>query len=236
MKSRGWSFTYLALPLALIAVLALLAISAELIRLALQDTQLGDRLSATAAVLGGMIGATGAALAVYLTLIAQRKDEVEKVEASLRAEVVEFARLAMGPLDVLTRLVLPGQIPLKLQDVPSLVALPEPVVFKATADRISRLPYGPLLVTFHMRIAEAKQMANIYNLSAPKSFADVVFASPEQTRTLATAWQDICIIARIILKGEWKASQLVEAGRLVTLRSLDESLEQADKVLGAKPP
>jgi hypothetical protein len=129
--------------------------------LLMRDGSVGDRLAATAAVLGGLIGAAGAAFAVYLTLISQRADEAEKVEASLRAEVAEFARLTVAPLDILTRLVIPGIRPMHLQDIPTVVTMPDPVVFRATADRLARLPYGPLLVTFHMRIAEAQQLVRI---------------------------------------------------------------------------
>jgi len=50
----------------------------------------GDRLAAAGGVLGGLLGAVGAALAVYLTLDAQRRDEAEKVEAALRMEVAEL--------------------------------------------------------------------------------------------------------------------------------------------------
>ena len=45
----------------------------------------GEQLTAVAAVVGGLIGAGGAALAVYLTLGAQRRDDASKVEDSLGA-------------------------------------------------------------------------------------------------------------------------------------------------------
>ena len=203
------------------------------------DSKIGDWLTAISAVLGGLIGAGGAALAVYLTLASQRKDEAEKVEASLRAEVVEFARLAMGPLDILTKIVLPGIRPLGAREAPSLVEFPEPVVFRAVADRLSRLHYGPLLVTFHVRIAEARQMANLYRLSVPKVLMDrgiPYHISKDQARTFTTAWYDICTIARTILRAEQSASQLVEAGRQETLRSLDESIGNAEKELSSNTP
>ena len=64
----------------------------------------GEKLGAASGVLCGMIGAGGAALAVYLTLAAQRQDEAEKVEAALRMEVAEFGRLACGPLFICERI------------------------------------------------------------------------------------------------------------------------------------
>ena len=208
--------------------------------LLLRDGSVGDRLAATAAVFGGLIGAAGAAFAVYLTLIAQRADEAEKVEASLRAEVAEFARLAVGPLDVLTRLVIPGKRPMHVQDISALVDFPDPVVFKATADRLARLPYGPLLVTFHVRIAEAKQLAKMGSLSVSKFLFDrsvPVAISDEQARTHARAWYDICTIARTILLADQRpTAQLIEAGFAEAVSSLDKALEHAGNVLAAASP
>src|SRR6202034_1328987 len=102
----------------------------------------------------GFIGAAGTALAVYLTLASQRRDEAEKVEGALLAEVSEHARLAHGLLALCEMVLLEGyEIPLR--DLPSLMYMPDATVFKATADRISRLAYGPLFVVLHSRIAEA---------------------------------------------------------------------------------
>ena len=43
----------------------------------------GDRAAAMGGVLGGMIGAMGAAAAVYLTLQWQRDDETEKISTAI---------------------------------------------------------------------------------------------------------------------------------------------------------
>ena len=125
----------------------------------------GDQVAAGATVLGGLIGAAGTAFAVYLTLVSQRRDEAEKVEAALRTEVSEFGRLAVGALAPCES-VITGEYKIPLRDLPALVAMPDPVVYRATADRISRLPYGSLLVTFHARIAESVQMATILAVTA----------------------------------------------------------------------
>lgn len=220
---------------ALIAVIALLLI--KFTQLFFADHAPADRLAATGAILGGFIGAGGAVAAVYVMLNSQRKDEAEKVEASLRAEVVEFARLATGTLELLTQFVSNDGPALPVHDVQTLVALPEPMVFAAVADRIARLPYGALLVTLHARIAEAKHIANVYRLSLPKDFADGSIPYPltsQQLNTYTTAWFDICTIARMILRADSNAPQLIEAGRTETLRGLDAILETAKKALGTK--
>lgn len=220
----------------LVAVVTLLL----LIKFALlfsADHTAADRLAAAGAIVGGLIGAGGAVAAVYLMLSSQRKDEAKKVEASLRTEVCEFARLAKGPLDILVQQVLPGLRPLAAQHVQAFTELPEPVVFKATADRISRLSYGPLLVTFYVRIAEATQLASIYSLTLPEYIRAGGVPVPianDQATTLATAWYDICTIARSILRAERNASQLIEAARTETVRDLDKSLGEAQKILDVR--
>jgi hypothetical protein len=85
-------------------------------------------------------GRRGAALAVYLTIDGQRRDEAQKVEAALRMEVAEFGRLAPLPLYLLSQRVIAEHAKIPARDLPVLVAMPEAIVYRETADRISRLP------------------------------------------------------------------------------------------------
>jgi hypothetical protein len=57
-----------------------------------------EQLAAIAAIIGGGMGALGAAGAVYLTLSAQRRDDVDKFVAAARMEVVELGRAAADHL------------------------------------------------------------------------------------------------------------------------------------------
>src|SRR5881227_2551642 len=79
-----------------------------------------EQLAAGATLLGGLIGAAGTAFAVYLTLASQRRDEAEKVEAALRTEVSEFARLVVGALKPCESAIA-GQYKIPLRDLPALV-------------------------------------------------------------------------------------------------------------------
>ena len=74
--------TWIAISIALVTVGFLLG----LVIVLFCGAPHGDRLNAAAAILGGAIGAAGTAVAVYLTLAAQRHDEAEKVESTLRME------------------------------------------------------------------------------------------------------------------------------------------------------
>lgn len=193
-----------------------------------------DQLSAAAALLGGFIGAGGTALAVYLTLASQRSDEANKVEAALRVEVSELARLAYGQLGV-CELVLTDGYEVPLRDLPTLMSMPDAVVFKATADRISRLAYGQLIVVLHARIAEALQMVRIYAATGapslplgPGRLADVHaimesrrLLDKEKAKTLATAWFDVCEVARSILTRDPSGFEIAEASIAEVLRDLE---------------
>lgn len=150
-------------------------------------------------------------------------------------EVTEHARLVIGVLGVCELAMTKGyEIP--LHDLPGLMQIPEASVYKATADRISRLPYGALFVVFHARIAEALQMVRIYATAPlpparglqPERMAQVQEAfdarrllDREKAKTLATAWFDACIVARTILRRDVVAPGLAEAAITETLNDLD---------------
>jgi hypothetical protein len=184
-----------------------------------------DKLAAVAAILGGALGASGAALAVYLTLEAQRGDEAEKVESTLRMETAEFGRLALGRLEVCEE-ILAKRAHIPMTDLQGIMSMPEAVVYKATADRISRLAYGELFVAFHARIAEATSMAT---MMAAKKTPDLFRGRSLPTPTVDSgsaklfliAWFDACEIARSILRPGPEAHQIAAATISECLTNLD---------------
>jgi hypothetical protein len=202
----------------------------------LPSVSAGDLAGAIASILGGIIGAAGAALAVYLTIAGQRKDDTEKVEAALRMEVAEFGRLALGPLFFFAQRIIVAGDQIPLNDLPALVAMPEAVVYKATADRISRLPYGTLFVTFHSRIAEAISMAKAYATSGrPVQHEGRSPTEPmieaRLANTLATGWRDICELACTIMRADAAAPQSAEASIASILGDLDSALALSAAIL-----
>lgn len=193
------------------------------------------RLTAAAAALGGLIGAAGTALAVYLTLGSQRRDEAEKIESALRMEVAEFARLALGALGVCEQ-VLAGGPRAPLRDLPALMAIPEAVVYRATADRISRLRDGSLFVVFHARIAEVVQMVAVYSVTG-RSFLTETRRMPEPAipdataRLLATGWFDVCMLAKSILRQDVAVPKLADAAIAASLTDLDAAYTRVSVLL-----
>lgn len=209
----------------------------------------GEKLGAVAAVIGGLVGAGGAALAVYLTLDGQRQDEAEKVEAALRMEVAEHARLVIGALGV-CELVMTEGLEIPLHDLPGLMQIPDAPVYKSTADRISRLPYGSLFVVFHARIAEALQMVRIYATAPPpparglqperiariqEAFDARRLLDREKAKTLATAWYDACTVGKTILRRDVDAQKIAEAAIAETLVDLDAVERRVGPVVAESP-
>jgi hypothetical protein len=222
IKVRNWIMRFGII----VALGFLIALVALLVFLYFSEPK-SDKLGAIAAIFGGVVGASGAALAVYLTLVGQRSDEAEKVESTLRMETAELGRLAYGRLQVCEE-ILANRVPIPVAHLESIMWMPEAVVYKATADRISRLPYGQLFVVFHARIAEATSLAAVLAAQAgPESFhgrplpASTVTA--ENATLMLAAWSDVCDIARSILRPGPESHQLAATSILACLADLDEA-------------
>ena len=191
-----------------------------------------DKLGAIAAIFGGALGAAGAALAVYLTIAGQRSDEAEKVESTLRMEAAEFGRQALGRLQICEE-ILAKQMRIPMSDLLAMMPMPEAVVYKATADRISRLPYGALFVAFHARIAEAVSIAAMTAAkktpqeSVGRPMPAMIMMVDEGTaRILLTAWFDVCEIARSILRPAHDSDQIAKRVEHESLADLDAAHER----------
>jgi len=99
-----------------------------------------------------------------------------------------------------------SQAQFPVSDLPTLFTMPEAVVYPATADRISRLRYGELFVTFHARIGEIKSMARILAATLPPvarrgtQAAELsLMCTPKNVALLGAALLDTCEVARVIL-------------------------------------
>ena len=67
--------------------------------IALFSSKPGEIAGSLGSVVGGMIGALGAALAVYLTLSTQRQEDRRRIDGALGREVAEFARQVVRGLE-----------------------------------------------------------------------------------------------------------------------------------------
>lgn len=160
----------------------------------------GEALSALANILGGIIGALGAALAVYLTLKGQRKDarrqqedERQRTSSAINREVAEFSRLAIGHLEICEHMH-SGTTMIPARDLPAIMKLPEPIIYAGNADNIGRLANAQTVVGFFTRIHEVESLTRI----AAQSFGPMPL-DQSNLATLAQAWMHICQLGRAVL-------------------------------------
>ena len=119
----------------------------------------GEVAGALGNLLGGMIGAGGALLAVYLALSAQTKEETGKVAAAVRTEVASLVTYIIGAIEICEHIATKTrQVPRKDASYVIRKLVAEPVVYKAVADRIGLLPHPNATVQFYMRLSEARAM------------------------------------------------------------------------------
>jgi hypothetical protein len=210
------------------ALLALGLMAGAVLALFPSATRSGQ-LIAMAAITGGLIAAAGTALAIYLMISNERAAESEKIEATLRMEVAEFARHAVSRL-VLCQRVLVDRVRIPPRDFPALMEMPEAVCYKAAAHHIGRLPYGPLLVIFHGRIAEAMSMARTYATPThvPDGSAETWIKDRAATK-MATAWLIVCETARNILRTV--PERIPNGAAANRLEKLDKAITHAKAVL-----
>jgi hypothetical protein len=64
------------------------------------DSKAGERAAAFGAVIGGLIGAGAAVMAVRLTVKSQRGEDSAKVRAAVRIEVITYTKYVIGALEV----------------------------------------------------------------------------------------------------------------------------------------
>jgi len=154
----------------------------------------GEIASATGSVIGGIIGALGAALAVYLTLSLQKNRERENVTGIIVREVMDFSRLAIGHLENCFNIA-NGVVRVPIAALPNAMQMPDPIIYRAVADRLALARSPQQIVSFYTRISEIKTILAVmaeHPLSAQP-------ATREKVDPLARAWMDILQIAKGIV-------------------------------------
>jgi hypothetical protein len=121
----------------------------------LLDSKAGERAAAFGGVIGGIIGASGAIFAVYLTLTRQRNEDTAKVRAAVRTELTTYSKYVIGTLEVCRQIANGLRIPMSDAEYIGKNLHP-PVIYPAVADRVGLLRRPQATIEFYMRIAEAK--------------------------------------------------------------------------------
>jgi hypothetical protein len=122
--------------------------------------KVGDTLSAFASLVGAVIGALGAALAVVLTLQGQRKDETEKVCAAITIEVAQLARFPLEQL-TLCRAIYQKKHFIPRHDLPIVMQTLPATLYLAAAERISRVHAPVKVIAFYTGLVETEKTVNL---------------------------------------------------------------------------
>lgn len=203
---------------------------------ALMDSKAGEVAGALGGVIGGAIGAGGSAAAVYMMLAGQRADDTEIVSAAVLAEIAELCKFPIGQLGACF-LIQQGALDAPKSSLPALMHTPEPIIFPAVADRVSRLPSATLVVSFYSRLSETRGVIEIVVLAPP-----VVQLIPPAVEKLASyhiqGLADLlvsqCQVAKMILESidadGIKETPLVRARRLHMLKMIDAQLASAREI------
>jgi len=212
-RDRRWEGTSLAFGIVAFAILIGFCV-------ALAGSTAGEIAAALGGIIGGAIGAGGAALAVILTFQNQRIEESEKAYASILCEIGEFSRFVVGHLGACL-LIKNGALAFPVRKLAALTAMPEPVIYPAIADHISRLPNPTLVVSFYARLEEMKGVVRVIQ-GMPMSETPI---SPDHIMGLVDLLISICQISEILLESDTRPvfddhglSDLVRAKFLATLK------------------
>jgi hypothetical protein len=198
----------------------------------LLDARAGEVAGALGAVVGGTIGAMGAALAVYLTLRGQREEEISKVSSAVLSEIAELCKSPMGQLGACLEIQRGMAVP--SSHLKYLFATPKPVIYPAIADRVSRLPRPTLVVTFYMQQAETRGMIELITNTAPSN----EFITFQGVREITDLLISQCQLAHQILRTapeQPDEDPLLLAKRAAMVTQLDGQLRLARGVYPDAP-
>jgi hypothetical protein len=193
----------------------------------------GEIAAALGSVLGGIIGAMGAAVAVYLTLQGQRYEEISKVSSAILSEIAELCKAPMGQLGACF-LIQTGEMKVPTSHIKHLFNTPAPVIFPAVADRISRLPRPTLVVTFYMQLAETTGMIDLLaNTGKPQELTEF-----GMVREIADLLISQCQLAHLILSSatvQPDEDPLLIAKRREMVALLEKQLAEARRLFPDAP-
>jgi hypothetical protein len=166
----------------------------------------GEIAGALGSFVGGVIGAGGAVLAVYVTLSSQRNEETAKVSAAVRTEVASLTTYVIGAIEI-CRGIANGTLQVPSLDANYIIQKlwADPVIYPAVADRVGLLPHPNATVQFYMRLSEAKAMTQSLQVKTARfaeAFSPAMAAqqhvSPEFAQTIADS-----LITALQLRGRY---------------------------------
>jgi hypothetical protein len=169
-------------------------------------------------LLGGIIRALGAALAVYLTLTGLRREDRRRIHDAIISEVIGFARLVIGHLKTCNN-IYAGTIDMPVPKLPEMIGMPAPIIYPAVADKIGLLKAPQRVVAFYGRITEIAIMAQ-FVAGAPNRQTSRIEAN--DVRLIVEVLLDTCSLASWIIQDSEAGKEFDKAVSAVILSDIDE--------------
>jgi hypothetical protein len=204
---------------------------------ALWHSSHGEVAGALGGVVGGMLAAGAAVLAVRLTISQQRREDSLNVNDAIITEVTAFAKYVIGSVEICQKIA-SREIEVPREKARYIVSKlwGGPVIYSAVADRIGLLRHPNAATEFYMRLAECRAM--IESLLAKTEIESTTFVGP--TEKLKVTKEEASIIADSLITalqlayavitdkgGPSAKTQLAIMIRDTTLRDIDKCLASA---------
>jgi hypothetical protein len=200
---------------------------------ALFGSEQKDVAGALGNVIGGMLGALGAGVAVYLAIDAQKRDEAAKVSSAIVAEVNVLADYPLSQLGACLSIYARTLTP-KYQDLAGLFSVPAPVVYPAVAANIARIKNAALVATFYGQFAEVQNIVRVIirgtNSGDPVQFEALVHLTNVLIMQCKTAGAILENTDPLAFEDE-----LIDINRLAVLRLVTLQLKAVEQLIGRFP-
>lgn len=183
----------------------------------------GEIAGALGSVVGGMIGASGAAVAVYLTLAAQRQEDRTRINGAVAQEVMEFARMVVGRLQTCES-IRAGAISLPAVKLAEAMEMPQPIIYPAVADKVGLLVRPQCVVAFYARIVEIGMVVRAFS-RVPLAEAEII--QKDGIENIVATWADIAYFAELIITDAQPGDNFDQAVKDSVLRDLRDQLALA---------
>jgi hypothetical protein len=151
---------------------------------------------------------------------ALRSEEINNISNAIRREIIVFSEILINQLRIL-EVIKSNKITVMRKNIHSVIMNPDPIIYKAVANRIGMLPYP--VVQFYMRMVEIQDAVQIIFVGPDGENASVPGAEAE---TMAKSVIIACRLARAIISHASGPSVDEEISR-ITLAHIDEALERA---------
>jgi hypothetical protein len=182
----------------------------------------GSLIAGILALIAGLVAYRVGKMQVRAIAAAETNANIAAAEAVIR-EVIEYNKLVIEALRICSA-IHSGKIQMERRNAYSIMMNSDPVVYKAVATRIARLPFdAQLLIQFHLRIVYIQQTIQIIVFGPGGDDAAVPRG---EIQTLSKNLIIICQLAQAIIRHA-PSTGVTENVSQIILAQIDAALEKA---------